>query len=267
MKKKLAFITLLSLLFSVSSAKAGQTSAIYIVEEQDTLFGTAFTYNLPLQTLMKRNSLTNEMLYLGQSLSITKVQSLKGKTIVIDPGHGGFESGVVRNGIIEKEETLALGLSVKKHLEAAGAKVILTVDEGFQLFRVLPLSERASVAKRVNADLFISLHFNSNSVQSVSGTETYYNEKPYKNTHNPYPDKSRKLAESIQSHVIEKAKTNDLGVKENVFHVLRNNTVPSVLLEAAFVTNKEEAERIKTDDFKEKVALGISTGVMDYFRE
>lgn len=199
-----------------------------------------------------------------QTMNSAKHQILKGKKIVLDPGHGGFETGAIANGIIEKEQTLAVALKTKQLLETEGATVILTINELFQDFRTLPLSERANFARQYKADLFVSIHFNSNSYAFVHGTETYYNNTVYKDTTNPYPNESKELARSIQEQVAKTAKTKNLGIKENVFHVLRNNSVPSALVEIGFLTNKEEAARIVTEDFQEQSARGIVKGIIEY---
>lgn len=259
---------LIGFLFSImvtSSVYASEPNGIHKVQEVDTLFGIALRYKLPLKEVMEINQLKSKDLQVEQYLHITKTKQLKGKKIVVDPGHGGAETGAISHGIVEKEAALAVAQKVKRQLEAEGAQVVLTVDEHFQEFRMLPLAERASIAKRVDGDLFISIHFNSNPYRYVHGTETYYNKSEYKKAKNPYPKESEKLAKSIQQHLVNEIKTQDLGIKENVFHVLRNNTVPSALVEVGFLTNKEEASKIKTEAFKEDTALGITKGIIHYF--
>lgn len=263
-KSKSILIGFLFLVLSFSSANANETTGIHRVQESDTLFSLAFQYGLPMKQLMRQNDLQEEQLKVGQMLIISTNKELKGSTIVLDPGHGGLETGAVGNGLIENEETINLSLKVKTQLEAKGAKVLLTRDESTQSFRRVSLAERANASQRADADLFVSIHYNTNANATVYGTETYYNESIYKEANNPYPKKSKQLAESIQRHVTQMATTHDLGVKENVFHVLRNNHVPSVLIEVGFISNKEEAERIKTNPFKEQTALGIVKGIIDY---
>ena len=264
MKKCFISFVFLFLIVFFSSAEASEITGVHVVEKNDTLFGIAFRYNLSIKELMEMNQIKERDVIIGQVLNISQTTQLKGKKIVLDPGHGGIETGAEHNGLIEKDETLEVSLKTKRLLEAEGAQVILTLDENFQDFKTLPLAERAKKANQAGADLFISIHFNANSYTSVHGTETYYNKNEYKGTSNPYPNESKELAKSIQQSIVNEAHTKDLGVKENVFHVLRNNAVPSALVEVGFVTNKDEVKRIQTNEFKEKIALGISKGVVDY---
>ena len=199
-------------------------------------------------------------------VKIHSAQPLKGKKLIIDPGHGGNEAGASYFGVKEADETLALGLVLRDHLEREGAEVVLTVDEKFQKFRRMSLRERASFAKRYDADLFVSLHFNTNENPHAEGTETYYNRTPLEGEKNPYPDESERLANYIQAYLVPSIGTKDLGTKDQEYHVLRNNTVPSVLVEVAFLSNDEEVKQIQSASFKEKSSYVITQGVIHYFR-
>lgn len=243
------------------------TLGYHTVKSNDTLKDIAFKHNLPIHKLMFLNSLVSDDLTIGQILKVTTVQTLKGKKVVIDPGHGGTDSGATKHGVVEKIETMDVSLKLKRQLESEGAEVIMTADKHSPSMKTLPLASRAYLSYEVGADLFISIHFNSNPNKEAKGTETYYNKLPFKDSSNPFPAESKALSEEIQSNLVRTIDTKNIGVKESDFHVLRNNSVPSALVEIAFISNRNEAEKIKTNTFKEKASFGISQGVIDYYRQ
>lgn len=181
--------------------------------------------------------------------------SLQGKVIVVDPGHGGKDPGAVANGVREKDVVLNVGLKLKRRLEAAGATVVMTRSSDV----FLELSDRVAIANNRNADAFISVHANAAGSSAANGTETFW--------HRNYASaSSKKLADSIQSELIKKLKTNNRGVKEGNFHVIRNTRMASVLVEVGFLTNAEEARKLASDSFQEDAAEAIYQGVLNFFK-
>lgn len=180
---------------------------------------------------------------------------LKGKVIVIDPGHGAHDPGATANGVREKDVNLDIGLRLKKKLEAAGAKVVMTRDRDV----FLELSERVAIAHRHQADAFISIHSNAAASSAASGTETYWNSR-YASA------ESKKLAESIQRELIKKLKSRDRGVKEGNFYVIRNTKMASVLIEVGFVTNPDEAKKLADPSYRELAAEAIYEGIKNFYR-
>ncbi|WEG16598.1 N-acetylmuramoyl-L-alanine amidase [Alkalihalophilus pseudofirmus] len=181
--------------------------------------------------------------------------SLSGKKIVIDPGHGGSDPGAVGNGLQEKEIALDVAQRAEKLLLAAGAHVIMTRDTD-----VYPtLSDRVKVANDANADLFISIHANSATATSANGTETYW-DATYASAG------SEKLAHAIHGHLIDKLGTRDRGVKTAGFQVIKQARMPSVLLELAFISNSQDAAKLKTNSFRQGSAEAILEGVVDYYK-
>ncbi len=188
------------------------------------------------------------------SLTFFKKSSTK-KLIVIDAGHGGKDPGAVGNGLEEKEVILDVSLRAQKLLENAGYQVLLTrSDDTF-----VELAERSAFANRHKADAFISVHANSATNTQANGTETYWN-----TTHSG--PESKKLAEEIQKSLIQKLGTFDRGVKQGNFSVIRSATMPSVLVELAFISNKKDAEMMAKDDFRQKSAEAIVEGVLKFFK-
>jgi len=177
------------------------------------------------------------------------------KVIAIDPGHGGKDSGAVGFGLKEKDVVLDVGLKVQKLLEAEGAKVIMTRNNDI----FLELQERAAIANNSKADIFISLHINAATSESANGTETYWNDT-YQSAN------SKKLAEKIQNRLIEKLGTRNRGVKDAGFYVIKYTTMPSVLAELGFISNKAEAGKLNTTQFRDNAAEAILLGVLDYYK-
>ncbi len=182
-------------------------------------------------------------------------KGIKGKLIVVDPGHGAHDPGASGFGIKEKDVVLDIGLRVKKKLEAEGAKVIMT--RSTDVF--LELSERVAVATKNNADTFISIHANAAGSNAANGTETYWNSQ-YASAD------SKKLAESIQRELIKKLNTRDRGAKQGNFYVIKNTRMKSVLVEVGFITNEQEAKKLADSAFKDDAATAIVQGIKNFYQ-
>lgn len=185
-------------------------------------------------------------------------QFVQSQTIVIDPGHGGSDPGAIGNGLHESDVTLAIGLKVQSLFEGTGFGFAMTRETD-----VYPsLSDRVAFAKNVGGDLFLSIHANS-AGSSASGTETYYFRTA---ATNPYVEDSKLLATSIQKRMVEAWGLNDRGVKDENFHVLRENSMPAALLELGFITNAGDAEKLKTNSWQILAAKAIYLGILDYYQ-
>jgi N-acetylmuramoyl-L-alanine amidase len=189
--------------------------------------------------------------------------SIKGKTIVIDPGHGEMKSwgssdpgATGPTGLIERDITLDISLKLARILEAKGANVILTRTGD----TTLTLSGRANVANDNNADVFVSIHCNANTRSTAEGTSTYYT-----NNGNGQAEIRKKLASSVQAELVKATQRKNLGVLQANFAVLRYTNMPSILVETAFISNPEEEKLLANPDFRTLVAEGIGTGIELYF--
>ena len=181
------------------------------------------------------------------------------RVIAIDPGHGGNNPGVVANGDRESDNNLAISLKLKDKLEQAGAKVVLTrAADSNVASPAAPLSEelqaRLDIANAHNATIFISIHSNENQDKNIKGAETFF-----------AAGKSSRLAHSLQDSLILETHETDKGVAPEDFYVLRNNSVPSALMEVGFVSNSQEAGLLKSDSYRDKIATGIFNGIVKYF--
>ena len=178
-------------------------------------------------------------------------------TIVVDPGHDGTTLGAVYpdasgTNIYEKDLTLAISLKLQETLEAAGYNVVMTRTGE----TAGDLYERSELANAVGADLFVSVHINaSGTVPTFQGLYTY---------HHPSSSRSKTFAQMVQSAVCAATGAIDRGIASADFVVLRETNMAAVLVECGFMSNVEELERLKTDDYQWKLAQGITQGVTDY---
>ena len=228
-----------------------------------------------------------------------QVRLLKGgsnqlRRIVVDAGHGGKDPGAIGpRGTKEKDVTLALARELAKRLKREfGCQVILTRDKDVYL----ALEERTALANRVGADLFISIHANASKNRSVRGVETYYlnfskNDKAaavaarengtslkqvgdlemilFDLMANSKINESSRLAAEIQSSLVGNlgrhySEIKDHGVRQGPFYVLLGATMPSVLVETAFISNKTDEVRLKNTKFQGRAADAIVAGVKKF---
>jgi len=193
------------------------------------------------------------------------------RAIFLDPGHGGSDSGAFENGVKEKDLTLSVYNKVSSRLASLGYTVLTSRNTD----KDVGLVSRADQANKSNADMFLSIHFNAGGRGTAYGIETYYYkpEAGYtpainKENHNN-PDrieKSRKLANKIQQNLLYKTGAYDRGVKRASFAVLRETSIPSILVELGFIDNQEEVNKIKTNEYQEKLADGIVDGIVEYYK-
>lgn len=176
------------------------------------------------------------------------------QTVVIDAGHGGHDPGARGNGLVEKDINLDIAKRVQKLLESAGYKVIMTRTND----QYLTLPQRSSLANNSNAAVFVSIHTNAG---GGKGIETWWYSK------GPQPQHSYILAQEIQSAVIKETKTKNRGVKDKNLHVNRETKMPSALVEVGFIDNKNDAAKLKTASFKQKVAVGIANGIINFLQK
>ena len=196
---------------------------------------------------------------------IDAMTKLEGKKIVIDPGHGGNDSGAIGpSGVMEKTVTLRVGLELRKLLEAEGAEVIMTREKdtevaarGKHATDVEELKSRCDVANEAKADIFISIHADSFSKPTARGTTGYYFGKG--------SEESKRLADCIRKALIEQIKTPSRGTQPCNFYVVRNTNMPATLIELAFISNPIEESLLNSDDGVMKAAQGIFDGIEDYF--
>ncbi len=207
------------------------------------------------------------------------------KLIVIDAGHGGIDPGTqnLKLGLSEKTFTLDVALRLAKLLGASGWRTLLIRDKDIELSRdkKVDLLMRDEVANRNNADLYLSIHFNS-AGPAVSGIETYSlapqfmfsagEEQGDDMTKVAYPGNRLDYAnllfgEQLHRAMIAGLKTPDRGYKHARKAVLRMLNCPGALVECAYLSNDAEARRVATPEFRQKIAESLAAGVQNYATE
>ena len=183
---------------------------------------------------------------------------LNPKLIVIDPGHGGSDSGAEHNGLVEKDLTLDIARRLRTLLLARGWQVKMTRDTDVDVFGVDAsahdeLQARCDVANQAGARMFVSVHINSFTSSSLNGTTTYY----YKGSDLP-------LAQAIHRRLIDALGTKDDGVRKENFYVIHHSSMPATLIETAFLSNPDDAALLRSSAFLQKVAASIADGIGDY---
>ena len=181
-----------------------------------------------------------------------------GKLIVIDPGHGGSDIGAAHNGLAEASLNLDISKRLRTLLVARGWQVKLTREGDTDVFGVNAsahdeLQARDDIANASNARMFISLHTNSFTSSSLSGTTTYY-----------FNPDSYALASAVHARLAAALPTKDDGIRKENFYVIHHAEMPSILVETAFLSNLADAALLKTDAFLQSVAVSIADGVRDF---
>lgn len=191
---------------------------------------------------------------------------LLGKTIVIDAGHGGMQWGSSdpgaggKTGLKERDVNLNVSKKIQNLLKLHGATVLMTRESNST---DLSLNGRALVANNNNADVFVSVHSNASTSPTLSGTSTYF----YAGSAATSGQKvvRQKLATEVQNALVEKTQRRNIGVLQANFQVLRDTTVPSILVETAFISNPEEEALLADENFCMKIAEGIVNGLINFF--
>ncbi len=182
------------------------------------------------------------------------------EVIVLDPGHGGKDHGaksLTKPPILEKHLTLACTQVVRHSLEKLGYRPLITRKSDHSL----ALEERVEFSKASQPDIFVSIHFNSAPNTDAHGIEIYY-----------FPSKQNKeraclseeLAQNVLRRSLEWTGANNRLVKRGDFHVIRENDVPSILVEGGFMTNDQELEKLKNPHYLKRLGHGIAKGIDDY---
>lgn len=192
---------------------------------------------------------------------------LAGKTIVLDPGHGGPDGGAVGKGdTLEKDIALDVTKRIRDYLQQAGAIVYLTREtdkdlaaeetKGLSQRKVEDIKNRVALIDEKDPDLFVSIHLNALPSSEWSGAQTFYH---------PTLTSSRQLAENIQSEIkLNLENTNREALAINGVYVLKHANRPAALVEIGFLSNPEERELLKTSTYQDEMAASIYRGILNY---
>lgn len=186
------------------------------------------------------------------------IASGNNRLIVIDPGHGGSDSGAQHNNLTEKVLTLDIARRLRTLLIARGWQVKMTRDSDVDVYQPNDsahdeLQARCDIANAAGARFFISIHINSFTSSSLQGTTTYY-----------YHPQDAAFANIVESKLIGSLGTQNDGAQHANFYVIHHTTMPAILVETAFLSNPDDAARLRNATFRESVASAISDGVTTY---
>ena len=239
--------------------------------------------------------------YYKKSKSGKKWSSYSKGIVVIDPGHGGHDTGAVGyRGIMEKKLVLDIARRVRTILVKKGIKIRMTRDSD----RFIELEQRADIANNIGAAIFVSIHANAvnKNKRSISGSEIYYLSKAQKASSKRTEkienmgikrkissrwgslkyrvkkwllgrhfkknrEKSKKLAEAVQRKLKKVTIGNSRGIKTANFSVLRNSYCPACLIEVGYLTNPTDATYLRRSSYKQKIAEAIAQGIIDYMNK
>ncbi|MBS1952995.1 MAG: N-acetylmuramoyl-L-alanine amidase [Cyanobacteria bacterium SZAS-4] len=175
---------------------------------------------------------------------------LEGVSLVLDAGHGGSEPGAIRGEAREKEMTLGIINQLKKRLEASGAFITMTrSDDTF-----VSLEDRVKITNLVMPKAFISVHINSlEGTSDIKGVETYFQ-----------TEQSKPLAEAVHTSLYTSLGVPNRGVRKARFYVINHTSVPAILAEVGYISNKDEREKLISSDYQGKIADALAQGVILY---
>lgn len=172
--------------------------------------------------------------------------------IVVDPGHGGRDPGAIGiGGLQEKQAVLDISLQLATLLRRQGADVVLTRDDD----TFISLDGRTTMANRLNATAFVSVHANSAGINrpDVNGIETYYHQS------------GGRMAQAVQQSIMQAFPfMRNRGVRTARFYVLRHSRMPSILVETGFVTGRQDAALLSNPSWRSQMAWAIARGVINY---
>lgn len=194
--------------------------------------------------------------------------------VILDPGHGGQDSGAMCGGLLEKDLTLDVARRIDRLLDSEGISTLMTrLGDTY-----VSLADRAAFANRIRNCIFVSIHFNEGNKPVATGVETYYAAhqitagslmaswlpflwKPLSDSPNP---ESQRLAGFVQDALVARTRAVDRGTQPGQFFVIANVSAPAVLIEGGFLTNKEDISKLTSEDYRDQIAAAVADGVLHY---
>ena len=200
-----------------------------------------------------------------------KYMPVTNKVIILDAGHGGIDPGKLSNDklIQEKNVNLAITLKLRELLESSGAVVVLTREDDSSLYTEdgtktirqkynENLKNRKKIIQESNANMFVSIHSNAFTESKYYGAQTFYPKGK---------EDSCELSKTIQNElkrVVDNTNNREIKATEDIY-VLKDNEIPSVLIECGFLSNDKEAKLLNDEAYQEKIAWAIYVGIQKYF--
>ncbi len=202
--------------------------------------------------------------FVSKVYAVSNNQSLLGKTIYIDPGHGGIDSGTTYKKIYEKDLNLLMSKKLRTSLETLGAKVYLTRENDKDLSlsnrnrKRSDLISRAYLINKTKPDLYLSIHINYLSDSRYKGLQIFYNNKNKENEN---------IALSLTKHMKEKTYNVREPKYNNTYYMYKNITEPGVLIELGFLSNPDDRYRLTHEEYQDKLINNLTYSINEYFNE
>ncbi|WP_125003026.1 N-acetylmuramoyl-L-alanine amidase CwlD [Clostridium tagluense] len=206
--------------------------------------------------------------FVKQTMNNEKLQ-VGGKKILIDAGHGGMDGGTSsKNGTLEKNINLSIAIKLKEKLQKLGYQVVMTREEDTGLYSrsgtiresyTEDLKKRCNLKKSSNCDMLISIHLNYFTESKYYGAQVWYSN---------YKESSILAAVTQKNLRIDLDPSNKRVQKpaKNAYRILReNDTMPSVIVECGFLSNYEEEQKLKSDEYQQKIAESISKSIGEFY--
>lgn len=249
----------------VSIKEVGNDTQIAIAMVNPVISDNYRISTMPAERRLKKPArIIVELVEPYKEASVLGGPGLKGKTIVVDAGHGGSDSGAVGpTGVMEKTVTLSVAKKVQNLLTRSGARVVMTRSRDVDVYAPnatgkQELQARCDVANRDSRTaLFLSIHCNAFSNPAANGMETYYSAGSAK---------GRQFATLLNQELAKAGGLFNRGVKTANYYVLRHTSMPASLVELAFVTNYREEKLLNSDAYQNKLAAAIVRGITRYFK-
>jgi N-acetylmuramoyl-L-alanine amidase len=186
------------------------------------------------------------------------VQPLYRQIIFIDPGHGAGDEGAKLQGCIEKNLCLLTGLHLRNLLEAKGYQIVMTRSHD----EYVALNRRVEMANQSNCALFVSIHYNSAKSKEACGVEIFYPKHA-----DQRQSLSKQLAVKVLDKMVGKTGAKSRGIKVGNYHVIRETTMPAILIEGGFITHPIEGVHLTSLHYIHLLSEGIAEGIESYLKQ
>lgn len=231
------------------------------------IFISLFAFSIQMSQTQNNTQHTNS----SNNLVETTSTPVSGKTIVIDAGHGVPDEGAQSStGTTEAETNLKISLKVQNLLEQSGCTVILTRSDENAIYdvdsntlkqkKISDIRNRVRIGNESSADIFVSIHLNKIPQQQYYGWQCFYKEGN---------EQSNKLAKSIQENLNKsmQKENNRVAMKIDNIYIIKHVEIPTSIVECGFLSNPEEEKQLLDDNYQNRLAWGIYSGIINYFYE
>jgi N-acetylmuramoyl-L-alanine amidase len=200
--------------------------------------------------LSSRNSVL--LVIVACALTSTCALAASFSTVVIDAGHGGFDRGGIPSNIIpEKGVALDVARRLRGYLARAGFRTVMTRSTD----TFVTLDRRVNIANSQRRAIFVSIHFNAARRSGANGIETFYGSA-----------RAKRLARLIQRNAMRTTSGENRGIRRAKFYVLRQSRMPAVLIECGFLTNRGDARRASSGEYRDRLARQIARAIVEFHR-